>query len=63
MIANDPSFLSQLMQMAHNGFMAASWLFTALTLAVVGHCLYRLVPKRPAHRIIRSESRDRDGRR
>jgi hypothetical protein len=34
-----------------------------LTLAIVGHCLYRLIPKRPTHPIIRHESRDRDGRR
>lgn len=64
MIGNDdPSFLGQLMQMAHSGFMATSWVFGALTLAVVGHCLYRLVPRRPTHRIVRHESHDRDRRR
>jgi hypothetical protein len=60
---DDTSFLGQLLQMAHSGFMATSWVFTALTLAVVGHCLYRLIPKRPTHRIIRHESHERDGRR
>lgn len=64
MIGNDDtSFLGQLMLMAHSGFMAASWVFSALTLAVVGHCLYRLIPKRPTHPIIRPESNDRDRRR
>ena len=64
MIGNDDaSFLGQLMQMAHSGFMATSWVFTALTLAIVSHCLYRLIPKRPTHPIVRHESRDRDGRR
>ena len=63
MIGNDDtSFLGQLMQMAHSGFMAASWVFRALTLAVVGHCLYRLNTQTTTHPIIRPESNDRDRR-
>ena len=57
------SFVGQLLQMAHDGFMATSWVFTALTLAIVGQCLYRLIPKRPHHPIVRRELRDRDRRR
>jgi hypothetical protein len=36
-----------LLELGHGVFMVMTWLFTALTLFVVGLALYRLLPKRP----------------
>lgn len=36
-----------LLEFGHDLFMIATWLFTALTLFVVGLALYRLAPRRP----------------
>ncbi|MCW2719698.1 hypothetical protein [Pseudonocardia sp.] len=57
------SFPGQLLQMVHDGFMATSWVFTALTLAIVGLSLYRLIPKRPANPIVSRERPDHGRRR
>lgn len=50
--APGPGIGAQLLQVVHTGFMATSWVFTGLTLFVVGLSLYRLIPKRPRHPVL-----------
>lgn len=46
-----PTFGALLEAMTHDVFMAATWLFTAITLFVLGLALYRLMPKRAVNLI------------
>jgi hypothetical protein len=42
----DATFFELLRAITHDGFMAMTWVFVAMTLFVVGLALYRLVPRR-----------------
>jgi hypothetical protein len=56
---DDTTFATLLRQLTHDGFTATSWVFTALTLFIVGLSLYRLVPRRPTNPIA-PRRRDRE---
>jgi hypothetical protein len=43
--------LGPVLRLAHDGFTAMSWVFTAITVAVVVLCLLRLRPRRARHLI------------
>ena len=45
-MTTDATFLDLLRAITHDGFMAMTWIFVAMTLFVVGLALYRLVPRR-----------------
>ncbi len=45
-MTDDRTFLGMLLEVTHDAFMASTWIFTALTLFIVGVALYRLVPRR-----------------
>ena len=47
----DATFLDMLREITHDGFMVTTWVFTAMTLFIVGLALYRLVPRRAVNPI------------
>ena len=54
----DATFLDMLREITHDGFMVTTWVFTAMTLFIVGLALYRLVPRRNVN-LIAEENDDR----
>lgn len=49
--AASPTFWDLLEGITHDGFMIGTWLFTGLTLVVVGLALFRLIPRNPTNPI------------
>jgi len=45
-VTDSVTFLDQLHEILHAGFMAMTWVFIAMSLLVVGMALHRLVPRR-----------------
>jgi hypothetical protein len=55
-VTDDRTFPGMVLEVTHDAFMASTWLFTALTLFIVGVALYRLVPRRLVNPIAPDDS-------